>query len=273
MCYSEKTHEEAKNLRIIDDALFRLIAQRKEVCQEILRTLVDDNELEVITANPQERLISTEREIVVDVLCRLSTGTYCNIEMQKGSSEDDIKRTRFHASIITSTKTPKGTNFCDIPTVKILYITEYDALKNNQAVTHVSRCQNISGTYVPVDDGEDIIFANTAIKDNSEQAELLQLFLEKGSFYSAKYPELSEAIRHYKESQEGVNEVCKSIENYAMEIARERENFTKAQDLVKYVEGAMKTFNCTLEKACEAAQATVDDYNAALKLISSQVPA
>ncbi len=186
---------------------------------------------------------------------------------------DDIKRTRFHASIITSNKTPKGTNFCDIPTVKILYITEYDALKNNQAVTHVSRCQNISGTYVPVGDGEDIIFANTAIKDNSEQGKLLQLFLEKGSFYSAKYPELSEAIRHYKESQEGVNEVCKTIENYAMEIARERENFTKAQDLIEHVESVKSKLGYTLEQACEVLGIGVEDYSIALKLISSQVPA
>ena len=30
--YSEATRETAENLRIIDDAMFRLVAERKEVC-------------------------------------------------------------------------------------------------------------------------------------------------------------------------------------------------------------------------------------------------
>ena len=39
--YSKATKETAENLRIIDDAMFRLVAGRKGVCQEILRTLLD----------------------------------------------------------------------------------------------------------------------------------------------------------------------------------------------------------------------------------------
>lgn len=43
--YSKATKETAENLRIIDDAMFRLVAGRKGVCQEILRTLLDKPEL------------------------------------------------------------------------------------------------------------------------------------------------------------------------------------------------------------------------------------
>ena len=39
--YSKAARETAKNLRIIDDTLFRLMAKNKKVCQEILRTLLD----------------------------------------------------------------------------------------------------------------------------------------------------------------------------------------------------------------------------------------
>ena len=41
-------YDKIKPLRAIDDALFRLLASRKEVCQEILRNLLDDDNLEVI---------------------------------------------------------------------------------------------------------------------------------------------------------------------------------------------------------------------------------
>lgn len=37
--YSKAIRETAENLRIIDDALFRLMAERPGVCQEILGTL------------------------------------------------------------------------------------------------------------------------------------------------------------------------------------------------------------------------------------------
>ena len=151
--YDEQTQEKVKNLRIIDDTLFRLIAARKEVCQEILRTLLDDDKLEVVSVTPQETMVTLFRGITLDALCRLGDGTLCNIEMQKSDSNDDIKRVRFHASLITANFTPKGTKFEDIPSVKVLYITEYDALNNGQSVTHVSRCQKLNNDYVPVDDG------------------------------------------------------------------------------------------------------------------------
>lgn len=46
--YSKAIRETAENLRIIDDALFRLMAERPGVCQEILRTLLDMPGLRVI---------------------------------------------------------------------------------------------------------------------------------------------------------------------------------------------------------------------------------
>ena len=39
--YSKEIKETAANLRIIDDALFRLMGEKPGVCEEILRTLLD----------------------------------------------------------------------------------------------------------------------------------------------------------------------------------------------------------------------------------------
>ena len=56
--------------------------------------------------------------------------------------------------------------------------------------------------YIPINDGEDIIFANTAVIDNTDRSELLQLMLEKNVFYNSKFPATSSAIRYYKEEDE-----------------------------------------------------------------------
>lgn len=231
--YSKATRETAENLRIIDDAMFRLVAERKEVCQEILRTLLDRPQLTVAKVTPQCVITSLHREIILDVLCILEDGTYMNIEMQKGTGNDDIKRNRFYAASTTAAYTPKGTDFSDIPRVTILYITEYDALHNGQMITHVKRCMEIDEGYVPVDDGEDIFFANTVVQDGSDRSELLQLLLRTDVFEDAKFPELSKAVRYFKETEGGFGEMCKTVEDYAKDYAEEREKIGREEGLAE----------------------------------------
>lgn len=219
--YSKATRETAENLRIIDDAMFRLVAERKGVCQEVLRILLDRPRLKVVRVIPQCVITSLHREIILDVLCVLEDGAYMNIEMQKGSGNDDIKRNRFYAAATTASHTPKGTDFSDIPQVTILYITEYDALHNGQMITYVKRCMKTDEGYVPVDDGEDIFLVNTAVKDSSEKSELLQLFLRRDAFEVAKFPELSKAVKYFKETEGGFGEMCKTVEDYAKNYAKD----------------------------------------------------
>ena len=159
-------------------------------------------------------------EITLDALCMTQDGRYCNVEVQKGNSNDDIRRTRFHAAALTAKYTPKGADFKNIPDVTIVYISEYDVLKNNQTVTHVTRCMKNDESYVPVKDGEDIIFANTCVNDGSDKSELLQLMLNKEAFYNDKFPQISNAISYFKETEGGQSEMCKIVEDYAKEYAK-----------------------------------------------------
>ena len=218
--YSKEIKETAANLRIIDDALFRLMGEKPGVCEEILRTLLDMPQLQVVKVSVQSVVQSFQREITLDALCVTQDGRYCNVEVQKGNSNDDIRRTRFHAAALTAKYTPKGADFKNVPDVTIVYISEYDVLKNNQTVTHVTRCMKNDESYVPVKDGEDIIFANTCVNDGSDKSELLQLMLNKEAFYNEKFPQISNAISYFKETEGGQSEMCKIVEDYAKEYAK-----------------------------------------------------
>ena len=46
-------------------------------------------------------------------------------------------------------------------------------------------------SYVPVKDGEDIIFANTCVNDGSDKSELLQLMLNKEAFIMISFHKLA----------------------------------------------------------------------------------
>jgi predicted transposase/invertase (TIGR01784 family) len=259
--YSKKTVREAKNLRIIDDVLFRLMIEQDGVCQEILRTLLDDEELIVKSVKAQEQEVSLRREVVFDAKCILGDGTYCDIEMQKTDSENDIKRVRFHASIMTTNNTPKGTDFDDIPNVKVLYVTEYDALGTGQAVTHISRCQLKGKRYLPVDDGEDIIFAYTGSKQRNKQAYLLRLFLRKESFMDEQYPKLSAAMKHFKDTEGGQGKVCKSIELYAKEYAEEYAKECAYEKSLTHVNALMDKLDLSLEKVMNLLDLSEDEQS------------
>ncbi len=70
-------------------------------------------------------------------------------------------------------------------------------------------------------DGEDIFFANTVVKDGSDKSELLQLFLRNDSFEDAKFPELSKAVKYFKETEGGLGKMCKTVEDYARNYAKD----------------------------------------------------
>ena len=272
--YSLAVKERAKKLRAIDDVLFRLIASRVDVCQEIIQTMLGDNTIKVIRVTPQMTMISLFREVILDVLCEMPDGTLINIEVQKGDQNDDVRRVRYHASVITVNNTPKGTEFADIPKVRVIYITEYDALNSNQTITQVTRCKKVGDEYIPVDDGEEILFANTVVKDDTDKSKLLQLFLSQNSVNDEKFPAFCEALKFYKDTEKGREIVCKIVEEYAKEYAEEyaeecvqEYKIKSAERLVISVNNFMRKYHETLEVACESSGVTVEEYYEAKELI------
>lgn len=213
------TESKALRLRPIDDTFFCLLGESEAVCQEMLRTLLDDDKLVVLEAKTQVTYVGLHREIRIDCRCKLKTGEICNIEMQKGNKEDDLRRTRFHASVITCNETPKGTVFKNIPDVIIIYITEYDALNNGQVFTRERHCVEENGVWKPIDDGECIYYANTCCKDNTEKTELLQLLTRRDVFESKKFKALSNEVKRYKQTEEGRRTMCQILEDYGEECA------------------------------------------------------
>lgn len=222
--YSKEVIETAEGLRLIDDTLFRLVAEDISACQEMLRELLDDDGLVVIEAIPQRRLGGLNRNIIVDLLCKTSDGSYINVEVQTGDRHDDFRRTRLHSSITTAQKTPKDTEFAEVPDVTVLYITEYDATRRNKTVIKERHCLFDEDDRIEVPDGETIVYATTAIDDGSSHSKLLQLFLRDDAFEDADYPAISSRIRYFKGTEEGREDMCKAVDD----LSRTREqNATK----------------------------------------------
>lgn len=74
--------EIVKKLNIIDDAFFYKMAEDKEVCEEILRVILENPDIEIISAEPQKFLRNIgAKSVILDVMCKDKNKRLMNIEV------------------------------------------------------------------------------------------------------------------------------------------------------------------------------------------------
>lgn len=250
--------ERIRMLRPIDDIMFQLLAESEKVCQEILRVILEDNNLTVQKVIPQASIANIiGRSVRLDALCTLGNGTICNIEVQKENADDDLKRVRYNASSIVSQYSNKGTKFSEIPNIAIVYISQYDVFKKGMTIYHIDSV--IRETNDIVDDGLRRIYVNTQYCDNdmTDIGALMRCFLQT-DITDNKFPKLASRLSYFKNNQKGVDSMCKIIEEYGNERA--------AAILVKSVESIAKKVN-GIDEACKMMDISRKDYDDAKALL------
>lgn len=210
---SEQTKlEKVKDFRPIDDVFFEVLAQNIGVCQEMLRVILEDDELivnSVITQSSERNLYG--RSVRLDALCTLGNGTKCNIEVQRSNNDNHLKRARFNASMITVRDSNPGETFNEVIELYIVYISEFDFLKGGKTIYHVEKVLRETGE--PVDDGLHEIFVNTVIDDGTKISDLMACFMKK-EVKDPKFPKLSAEVTRLKETEGGAQAVCEVMERY-----------------------------------------------------------
>lgn len=257
-----RTLEKLSELRPIDDIMFQQLAESEEVCQEILRVILEDKNLIVQKVTSQASLANIiGRSVRLDALCTLGDGTICNIEVQKDNIDHDLKRTRYNAASIVSHFSNKGIKFADIPNVAIVYISQYDVYDKGRTIYHIDSV--IRETNDIVDDGLKRIFVNTQYcdKDTSDIGALMRCFLQT-NITDSKFPKLASRLSYFKNNQKGVDSMCRIIEEYG----DERAAAGAAETLVKNVESVAKKFS-GIDEACKILDISRKEYDDAKALL------
>ena len=89
----QQKQERIRDLRPIDDVFFEVLARNVSVCQEMLRTILEDDSLvvtSVITQSDERNLYG--RSVRLDALCTLGNGTKVNVEVQRSDNDNHLKR-------------------------------------------------------------------------------------------------------------------------------------------------------------------------------------
>ena len=89
----QQKQERIRDLRPNDDVFFEVLARNVSVCQEMLRTILEDDSLvvtSVITQSDERNLYG--RSVRLDALCTLGNGTKVNVEVQRSDNDNHLKR-------------------------------------------------------------------------------------------------------------------------------------------------------------------------------------
>lgn len=201
-----------RKLRPIDDILFEVLAQDKDVVEEIIRVLLTDPKLTVVSVVPQKSVPNLlGRAVRLDALCYLGDGRMCNVEVQRADNDDHLRRVRYNFSGITWTSVKKKEKFKNIPGLCVIYISEFDFLGGGRTIYHIDK--TIRETGEVINDGLEEIFVNTSIDDGSLIADLMRCFLQ-ANVADERFPALSEKMDFVKNTEKGVLGMCAVIDKY-----------------------------------------------------------
>ena len=207
-----------QEFRLMDDVFFEVFAKDIPACQEILRTILEDEQLivhDVIVQSSERNLYG--RSVRLDALCTLGNGSKCNIEVQRSNNDNHLKRARFNAAVITARTSEQGEKFDDVLELYIIYISEFDFLGGGLTTYHVDKTIRENG--MVVDDGLHEIFVNTVIKDGSSISDLMTCFSSK-EVDTPEFPAVTRRFRELK-SEGGASAVCEIMEKYLSEAKNE----------------------------------------------------
>lgn len=201
----QKKIDAVQEMRLLEDVFFEAVAQDIPAVQEILRTILEDENL-VVESVITQRTISNlyGRGVRLDAMCTMGDGSKCNIEIQRADNDDHLRRARFNAASVTVRESNPGDKFRDVVDVYVVYITEFDIFGYNKTIYHVDKTIRENG--VTINDGLHEVFVNTKIKDGTKISHLMELFT-KTQFESKEFPALSKRVNFLKTSEGGKTEM------------------------------------------------------------------
>ena len=214
---TKKEFEEyARGLNPIDDLMFSKMAESKEFCEEILRIILDDDELIVTENIPQCKAENLHgRSIIMDAKCVTGDGRHINIEVQKADNDDHLRRVRYNGSVLTTNITETGTKFEFVPDVCVIFISAFDMFNSGLPLYHVKKVVMETGQVV--EDGLTEIYANAVIDNGSKFSKLMKVFTENDTYNTEEFPVTSEIKAGFKFDEGGAVKMDETLQKWMRE--------------------------------------------------------
>ena len=202
-----------RNFRLLDDTFFSQCFDGSNECMElILRIILDIPDLKVLKTNTQKNVKNLMlHEARLDAYAEDSKGNAYDIEVQRSDAGAEKRRARFYSSMLDSKILGKGRRYRNLPDSYVIFITENDVMRLGDSVYRIERCIMNNGK--EFSDGSHIVYVNGSYRDDSSPIGRLMHDFACRKPEEMHYKVLADKVRYYKESKEGVDTMCKAMEN------------------------------------------------------------
>ena len=249
----QKHQEDLQRLRgfrlLDDDFLTKCFEGDTASIELVLQIVLEKPDLKVLDVRTQvfvENLLN--RSVRLDILATDSTGAKLNVEVQRSDKGAGRKRARYNSSMMDANLLKKGEDFDKLPETWVIFITENDVMGKGQPLYPIERC--FLGTGERFEDGSHILYVNGAYRGDTPIGKLMHDFscTDAADMY---YGTLAERVRFFKESKEGIEIMCRAMEDMR--------NQTLKEGMINVAKKMLEDGTITLEKIAEFVGLSVDE--------------
>ena len=197
-------------LTLMSDMFMRNVFKKPECTEYVLQIVMGRKELKVLEQVIQRDYKNLQgRSAILDCVAIDGEGNQFDVEIQQDREGASPKRARYHSGLMDMNTLEQGQDFDELPEAHVIFITKDDVLGEDLPIYHVVR--KVQETGREFGDGSHIIYVNSGRQDDTELGRLMRDFHCKKAedMYSTV---LSERVRELKETQEGVDVMCREME-------------------------------------------------------------
>ena len=218
-----KHQEDLQRLRgfrlLDDDFLTKCFEGDTASIELVLQIILEKPDLKVLDVRTQvfvENLLN--RSVRLDILATDSTGAKLNVEVQRSDKGAGRKRARYNSSMMDANLLKKGEDFDKLPETWVIFITENDVMGKGLPLYPIERC--FLGTGERFEDGSHILYVNGAYRGDTPIGKLMHDFscTDAADMY---YGTLADRVRFFKESKEGIEIMCRAMEDMRNQTLKE----------------------------------------------------
>ncbi|MCM1179750.1 MAG: PD-(D/E)XK nuclease family transposase [Clostridium sp.] len=216
----EEMLKRIKSFRLLDDDFMTKCFEDSIECTELLLHIVMDKpDLVVKQARTQYNIKNLQgRSIRLDIFAKDSDEKEYNVEIQRDDKGAGVYRARHNSSLLDANAILPGEDVKQLPQTYVIFITENDVFEEGKPIYHVERVIRETGKLFG--DGSHIIYVNGAYRDNSPLGKLLHDFACTNPA-DMNYKVLADRVRYFKEDKEGLESMCKIVEDMITEEIKE----------------------------------------------------
>lgn len=203
--------QKIKEFRLLDDDFMSRVFDGNIECTElVLRIILDKPDIKVREVHTQREIKNLlGRSVRLDIDARDMDDEPIDVEIQRSDRGAGVKRARYNSSLMDANTLVRSEDYDRLPESYVIFITENDVMESNLPVYHADRI--VLETGKPLGDGAHIVYVNGAYRDESPIGKLMHDFSCKNPS-DMYYKPLAEQVRYYKEDAEGVEAMCRIVE-------------------------------------------------------------